>query len=99
LIDTIDLFSCRGGCEPSDVEEKAAFSSAPDPAAPYNKLVIRATVKTLADPPEASHRRRIRPAVRTFTAEYRWDAAKGKFLSVARGLAKLDEFNAKYREE
>jgi hypothetical protein len=94
-IDSFDLLSCN---DYNDAfQERIAFSTAPDPERRYNKVLARVTVEVLPDPPDQKPRRRTKKSVRSYTAEYRWDTAKGEYAPASTQLPRLAEFNGKNR--
>jgi hypothetical protein len=92
---SLGLLSQNAFGDAESFEESADFSTVPDPGHAYRSVVIKATLKHLADPPESEHRPRRRPYTRLYTAVYRWDAAAGKFVTNSREIELLRAFNKK----
>ena len=93
LISQVALLRYNGGSLGGSFDETATITTLPDPGREFAKVVIRATLKFLADPPDSEHQPRQRASARIYTSTLRWDAAKAEFTEPADGLAPLDKFN------
>ena len=86
-IETVGALSCKG-CESGSFEERVDLSTVPDAGRPYNRIVVRVRFQQLPD-------KRHRAAVRTYAAEYRWDASVLQFLTSSNELEQLKAVNQK----
>jgi hypothetical protein len=75
-------------------DENIAISSAPDAGRLYNKVTIRITLDFMPDT-DCPDGKRTRKSRRTFSAIFRWDAAKKEFVTTSNQLAELEAFNEK----
>jgi hypothetical protein len=78
------------GCGAS-YDETPSFQTAADPGHKYPKVLLK--VKLTKKPDEETCERPTRGYTRYYQGLYRWDAAKGRYVSNSRQLDSLDRFN------
>jgi hypothetical protein len=74
-------------------KESVSISTQPDPGREYNKVLARATLQLIADPPDSDHRPRQRRSTRIYTNIYLWDPDKEAFIDTNKAIAVIDEYN------
>jgi hypothetical protein len=72
-------------------KESVSISTQPDAGREYNRVLARATLQLLADPPD--HRPRQRTSTRIYTHIYRWDPGRETFIDTNKAIAVIDEYN------
>jgi hypothetical protein len=91
----VSLLSSRGYGEAESFEETVDISSQPDAGRTYRSILVKVTFKRLADEPDSPHRPLRKAYTRYYSAVYRWDSGRGRFVTASKELDALQVFNTK----